>query len=460
MTATHESDYARRDSERLTHASMMVIMEDPDADSVERVNVEGTEYLKAPVIAVQEMVLNGEFLPAEEIEPEVWDNTPLPVGHPKENGQPVPFAESDERSLGYLTNTRMVGDKLRGDLMIDIEKAEELADNVSPKYISPVERLTNGGELEVSTAYLREKVDNTGTYEGVSYNAVQRNLRPDHLALLPNDIGACSWEDGCGAPRQNCGCEYSNNYEIMTESPEIDKGRVAGVLEQVTNLLQDFRGTPEGDSPSDGVDDVDDSVENADSDDDSCGCESDSDVCACDTDISDSYKSEESNTPTEEEQTENEDLEIDMNEDELRNLIEEVMTENADEESAEAEVDSEEEVEANSEAEEEEAEVEANEETEGFDKDSIRDIIREEVQNAKEESEKSDLVEEVAANSSFDSEELQDMDVERLNKLRREVAGPRSDFAGRGAPSTNTADEDSDFPIPVYNARKKQTEGE
>jgi copper chaperone CopZ len=30
-------------------------------------------------------------------------------------------------------------------------------------------------------------------------------MGPDHLALLPNSVGACSWQDGCGIPRVNQG---------------------------------------------------------------------------------------------------------------------------------------------------------------------------------------------------------------------------------------------------------------
>ena len=43
------------------------------------------EYLVAPVVAVTEGVLKGEFLPGEEIEnaAPIFNDKPLPVGHPK-----------------------------------------------------------------------------------------------------------------------------------------------------------------------------------------------------------------------------------------------------------------------------------------------------------------------------------------------------------------------------------------
>jgi len=37
-----------------------------------------------------------------------------------------------------------------------------------------------------------------GVWNEEEYHSIVRNYRPDHLALLPGAIGACSWEDGCG----------------------------------------------------------------------------------------------------------------------------------------------------------------------------------------------------------------------------------------------------------------------
>ena len=64
--------------------------------------------------------------------------------------------------------------------------------------------------LEGSTAFYSMTERITGSFHGVPYSEVHYHLRPDHFALLPNSIGACSWADGCGAPRLNhqgdCAC--------------------------------------------------------------------------------------------------------------------------------------------------------------------------------------------------------------------------------------------------------------
>jgi hypothetical protein len=42
------------------------------------------------------------------------------------------------------------------------------------------------------------QVGDNPVFNGVKYEGIARNLRPDHLAILPDDKGACSLEDGCG----------------------------------------------------------------------------------------------------------------------------------------------------------------------------------------------------------------------------------------------------------------------
>jgi hypothetical protein len=66
------------------------------------------------------------------------------------------------------------------------------------------ETLEAGESLEVSTGLYALEEDKEGEYEGQEYKVIWRNITPDHLAVLPKgSIGACSIEDGCGAPRVN-----------------------------------------------------------------------------------------------------------------------------------------------------------------------------------------------------------------------------------------------------------------
>lgn len=183
---------------------------------------EGRQHLIAPVVAVMERVLNGELCPADEIGRYVdaWNGIPLPLDHPMDRGAPISANKPDliqTRSLGRFFNANFDGQRLRGELWIDVEKVNNLGGDA----LTVLQRLENGEPLEVSTAYFRDVEPGAGNYQGEPYDGVQRNLRPDHLALLPNGVGAASWQDGAGAPRVN----------------EKEGGGKVGMWGQVKNML-------------------------------------------------------------------------------------------------------------------------------------------------------------------------------------------------------------------------------
>jgi len=51
---------------------------------------------------------------------------------------------------------------------------------------------------EVSVGVFTENTSTYGEWDGEAYSACAITMEPDHLALLPDEAGACSWEDGCG----------------------------------------------------------------------------------------------------------------------------------------------------------------------------------------------------------------------------------------------------------------------
>lgn len=163
----------------------------------------GKEYLVAPVVAIREGVLNGELVPAEEIgkQFQAWNGVPVTINHPKLNGEYV-SASSPEylgEEVGRFYNVQFDGNALKGDIWLDVEKINQLGGEA----LIALERLQKGLPVEVSTGYWAESTNESGVFRGQDYTAVQSRIIPDHLALLPNGIGACSWEDGCGAPRVN-----------------------------------------------------------------------------------------------------------------------------------------------------------------------------------------------------------------------------------------------------------------
>lgn len=179
-------------------------------DDIRRETFAGREYLVAPTVAVVESVLKGEYLPAEEIEASApaWNGAPLPVSHPTRDGQFVTAnaPETLQREVvGRFFNAEFDPDEsaLKGEVWVDVERSNALAENRGDEYAQPLAVLDAGDTLEVSTAYWHGRDPRSGTFNGDRYDAVQFAIKPDHLALLPNEQGECSVEDGCGAGRSS-----------------------------------------------------------------------------------------------------------------------------------------------------------------------------------------------------------------------------------------------------------------
>lgn len=165
---------------------------------------DGVDFLVVPAVILVEGVLNGALLTAEEFGEfvDTWNDVPVPLYHPQSDGQYVSARDlntQDAWVIGRFYNASLDGQKLRGEFWIDTGKAERLGAEAQ----EAIRMLEAGEPVEVSTGYFCDEEPAEGEFGGVAYHAIQRNLRPDHVALLPHSIGACSWQDGCGAPRVN-----------------------------------------------------------------------------------------------------------------------------------------------------------------------------------------------------------------------------------------------------------------
>lgn len=158
---------------------------------------EGKQVMSIPVVAIVEGVLNDYYVPSDEFGKFVnsWEGIPIPVDHPQVNGIHVSANLPDilsSRNIGRFHNVEIVDNKLKGEMWIFVEDAK------AKGFGEVINRLEKGEKIEVSTAYFADTEPTKGNHNGVSYSGIHRNLRPDHLAILPDDIGACSVEQGCG----------------------------------------------------------------------------------------------------------------------------------------------------------------------------------------------------------------------------------------------------------------------
>lgn len=161
---------------------------------------QGREHLVIPAVMMVEGVhhgsagkllhLAGEFGRI----PGAWNGIPVVVSHPEDSSGNYISANSPDvielEKVGTVFNTISNG-KLKAEAWIDEEKCRQ----VSPEALAYINQ---GRPLEVSAGIFTDDDPVLGEWHGETYVAIARNHRPDHLALLPGETGACSWADGCG----------------------------------------------------------------------------------------------------------------------------------------------------------------------------------------------------------------------------------------------------------------------
>jgi hypothetical protein len=178
---------------------------------IEIKQLEGRDHLVVPVVMAVEGVLNGSngalFYPADELEKSVhlWNGRPVVVYHPDMYissfaGNPQIF---NKQKVGVLFNARFESKALKAEAWLDPERLKKVDKRV-------LEAVQNQKVLEVSTGLFTDNDDATGTFNGKNYIAIARNYQPDHLAILPDQKGACSIADGAGLCRN-----LGQNEEVL-----------------------------------------------------------------------------------------------------------------------------------------------------------------------------------------------------------------------------------------------------
>ena len=187
---------------------------------------QGMEHLVVPVVMMVEGVHNGSHGPLLHLAtdlgrfPEAWNGIPVVINHPvNEEGQNVSANSPDvidREIVGRVYNTRMEGSKLKAEAWLDVEKVKRVS-------MAALAAIRNNDPLDVSVGVFTEEEDKPGHYRGASYESIARNHRPDHLALLPGGVGACSWEAGCGIRNNKQSEKGGGNVMVIKEKvlPEV-----------------------------------------------------------------------------------------------------------------------------------------------------------------------------------------------------------------------------------------------
>jgi len=202
--------------------------------SMREETLDGRETLVLPCIMIKEGIWNGSEGPTlytnEQLTLSVplWNNVPVIKLHPKDAdsaGEPIVI---NKQEVGRCLHTVFENGKLKTELWIDKEKLQSKAPDLFDK-------IMNGKMVEVSTGLTANKTP-SGIWNGEAYEQEALNIRPDHLALLDGQVGACSIADGAGTPRWN-----QRNKDLENENNELkqklEKVRLMNKAEKIEVLI-------------------------------------------------------------------------------------------------------------------------------------------------------------------------------------------------------------------------------
>lgn len=113
---------------------------------------------------------------------------------------------------------------LKGEGWFDVDATKRIDNSI-------LEALQQGRPIEVSTGLYTENIPappDSVDHKGRTYSYIARNYRADHLAILPNQKGACSVSDGCGVmvneEKEEAGQGFDSAKQRKAFFAKLDKG--------------------------------------------------------------------------------------------------------------------------------------------------------------------------------------------------------------------------------------------
>jgi len=182
----------------------------------------GRQYLVVHVNLIVPGILAGSagpgLYPPEETgkDPGAWNHMPIVLYHPTDDkGMPVSARDPDilnKSGMGFVFRNQF-DNLLHGEAWFEEDRTRLVSPHVH-------EAILNGTPLEISTGLFTRPDKVKGIYNGAEYHFIARDHKPDHLAVLPDKVGACSLKDGCGI----------NNGNDQRTDPTIPTTNVIGRL--------------------------------------------------------------------------------------------------------------------------------------------------------------------------------------------------------------------------------------
>lgn len=203
----------------------------------------GTYTIRGVCGAVDDLVMNGMLYPADQLAPAAPTLTgkPAPAGHPKNGAGQFISANSGEALLSsyqgaVCTNGRHEGGRTLVDIVVN--EAQAKANGAGARLVERLDAAiagTNTEPIHVSTGLVCEAVNAGGESNGKKYSRIATNIAYDHLAILLNERGAGTPEEGVGMFLNAAG--QPEEVEQVQVSAEPEDRRSAGLLAWVRRLV-------------------------------------------------------------------------------------------------------------------------------------------------------------------------------------------------------------------------------
>lgn len=178
-----------------------------NASNISTTTINGQEHyvIRGAVPIVDDIVMNGGLYPAEEINNsyQTMERKLMPIGHPMVNGKYVsandPQAVNDYYAGAWAQNVSKAKDKVVMDVYVNKSVADTKPDG--KRLIQLLDDMITGNNadpIHVSTGLLLNKEQKTGESKQKKYSWVAHNMQFDHIAILLDEPGAGTPEEGVG----------------------------------------------------------------------------------------------------------------------------------------------------------------------------------------------------------------------------------------------------------------------
>lgn len=164
--------------------------------------LDGKSFKVVPMVMLVEGVHEGSagpYLYTEEAisaRPEIWNMKPVVVFHPENSITACTKEIIENRGIGIIMNAHYDGG-LKAEAWIDPDKLKVVDKRIGNKISKAMEK---GQMIELSTGLYADSDETPGEWgdKKEKFNGTLTNIASDHLAVLPDQKGACSIADGAG----------------------------------------------------------------------------------------------------------------------------------------------------------------------------------------------------------------------------------------------------------------------